>query len=287
MQWPPQPAVWPLAEWSRQILAAGHKWHVQVLGQGPALLLIHGAGGAGQSWSYVAEMLADQFTLVIPDLPGQGFSKPGKPHRFGLNEMAQDLATLMVEMDITPHGLVGHSAGGAIALRMAQQGLTCPVAAVNPALAGFDGVAGWLYPRMAKTMAHLPFTAALFSKLAGTPEKVAQLLEATGSAISPQMAERYLQLIQDTDHVNGTLKMMAAWDLQPVLRNLAKLENPCLFLLGGQDRTVPPATARSLAAKLGSITAHDMPDHGHLAHEEDPALVARQIERFFKDPSKS
>ncbi len=277
MRWPPDQYDWPMHETSTQVMAAGHRWHVQTLGDGPPVVLLHGAGGAGQSWSYAGRILADTHTVVIPDLVGQGFTQAGKPGRFGLDAMAQDLSVLLQTLGVTGAAIIGHSAGGAIALRMVQQGWRGPVVCLNPALTGFQGVAGWLYPKMAKAMATLPFSAALFSRMAGTQDNVARLLAATGSQISPDMARRYLALIQDRDHVAGTLNMMAAWDLAPLLQSLPTLAADVAFVLAENDQTVPPQTALDMAHAHPRITAQTLPGLGHLAHEEAADTVAQAI----------
>ena len=47
-----------------------HRWHVQVLGEGPTVLLLHGAGGATHSWRGLAPLLATDHRVVMLDLPG-------------------------------------------------------------------------------------------------------------------------------------------------------------------------------------------------------------------------
>ena len=67
-------ADWPLREASRFVEAGGLRWHVQTLGEGPPALLIHGTAGATHSWRGLAPLLARDFRLVAPDLPGHGFT---------------------------------------------------------------------------------------------------------------------------------------------------------------------------------------------------------------------
>lgn len=71
MQPPAIPADWPNRAASRQIRSALHLWHVQVLGQGPDLLLIHGAGGATHSWRHLVSSLTSQFRAISVELTGK------------------------------------------------------------------------------------------------------------------------------------------------------------------------------------------------------------------------
>jgi pimeloyl-ACP methyl ester carboxylesterase len=84
-------------------------------GSGPALMLIHGYGGAASNWTLVAPRLLERYRVIVPDLPGHGGSSalPGPPER--VDPYAERLAALLNE----PAVLVGHSLGAVVALRLA------------------------------------------------------------------------------------------------------------------------------------------------------------------------
>eukprot|EP01035_Chromulina_nebulosa_P062926 gene62926-86075_t len=86
---------WPNRIASRFLRAGGMRWHVQVMGTGPALLLVHGTGAATHSWRDLAPILAERFTVIAPDLPGHGFSDCPPAHLLSLPAMAQGLASLL------------------------------------------------------------------------------------------------------------------------------------------------------------------------------------------------
>ena len=77
MRWPEDADGWPLRQYSRHVLSRPHRWHVQEAGEGETLLLIHGAGGATQSWRDLFPRLAEAHhvvadgvdELVAPDPP--------------------------------------------------------------------------------------------------------------------------------------------------------------------------------------------------------------------------
>ena len=98
----------------------GRKVHVVVAGEGPDVVLIHGAGGATHSWRHLIPLLTDQFRVVAIDLPGQGFTKLGAQRRCGLDQMSEDIVTLCTAENFQPSAIIGHSTGAAIALRMAE-----------------------------------------------------------------------------------------------------------------------------------------------------------------------
>ncbi len=282
MRWPEDASGWPMAEHSEIIACAPHQWHVQSLGNGPTLLLLHGAGGATQSWRNLAPTLGENFNVVCVDLPGQGFTRSGAQNRFGLDAMAQDVSKFCAQEQLRPTAIIGHSAGAAVALRMVQLGFeTDIVIGVNAALKEFGGMAGWLFPVTAKILAALPFAATAFSANA-TRASVAKLLAGTGSKIDSEGQRNYLTLIKDTGHVGATLSMMAQWDLKPLLRELAKIECEVLLLAGENDKTVLPSTSIEAAKRMKHARAEILPGLGHLAHEEAPLSVAEQIQAAIK-----
>jgi magnesium chelatase accessory protein len=271
------PADWPHRSASRSIACAPHLWHVQEMGTGPLLLLLHGAGGASHSFRHLLPILARDYRVITLDLPGQGFTVSASRSRCGLEAMASDIATLATQENWAPLAIIGHSAGAALALRLAEMLPIKATIGINGALGGFDGVAGWLFPLMARAMSVLPLVPQVFSKLAGTPSQVHHLLTSTGSHIDPEGEAQYLRLIRTPSHVAATLAMMAQWDLGPLLARLPQQGCPCLLITSSADRAVPPEVSDRAAARLKTVQRLDIPHFGHLVHEEAAATVAEAI----------
>ncbi|MEQ6250741.1 alpha/beta fold hydrolase BchO [Sulfitobacter sp. HNIBRBA3233] len=279
MDWAREWHDWPHAEYSRFSLCKPHYWHIQEMGDGPLLLLLHGAGGASQSFRHLMPLLAEAYRVVTIDLPGQGFTRLGAQARCGLRPMAEDIAKLCAQQGWHPMAVIGHSAGGAVALELLNH-LPPPaprIIGINAALAGFSGLAGVLFPVMAKGLAMVPGVAAFFTASNANPKSVQRLLSGTGSDIPLEDQRFYRRLVGDTGHVNATLQMMAQWDLAPLLRDLPTSGAEGLLITGSRDRAVPPRTSAEIAAKVPGLSHLDLPDLGHLAHEEAPETVAEAI----------
>ncbi len=277
MRWPPSAHDWPHAGLSRQAACRGHVWHVQETGRGPALILLHGAGGATQSWRGLLPLLAARFRVIAVDLPGQGFTRRGARSRCGLDPMAADIAALAAQEGWDPAALIGHSAGGAIALRMAlDHPDPIPVIGLNAALGNFRGVAGWLFPVMAKVLALNPLTAPM---VAATMRRasVERLLTGTGSRPDAEMIRLYTALASDRAHVDGTLAMMAQWRLDGLLDRLDRIAGPVTLIAGVADLAVPPEVSREAAARLPHGRFVEVAGLGHLMHEEAPDRIAALI----------
>ncbi|MEX0365333.1 MAG: alpha/beta fold hydrolase BchO [Ruegeria sp.] len=273
---------WPNSDLSRRVQGPVHRWHIQENGKGKKVLMLHGAGGSTHSYRALIPTLAETCHVVALDLPGQGFTQLGARHRSGLDPMAQDVAALCSQEGWTPDVIVGHSAGCAVALRMAEpdlspRGQTPIIVGINAALARFSGLAGLVFPVMAKALAAVPFTASLFSGASSNPERIKALIGSTGSDLDSEGLDLYRQLVADRNHVDGTLLMMSQWNLDPLLARLPDHPATVHFIVGDNDATVPPDVSENAAAKMQRARVHHMVGLGHLAHEERPAETVALI----------
>ena len=278
MRWPDDTKDWPLAQYSQRILHRPHRWHIQENGQGPLILLIHGAGGATQSFRHLLPVLAKQYRVIAVDLPGQGFTQLGAQQRCGLDHMSQDLLSLCRNQGWVPDIVVGHSAGVAIALRMWELGMrpSRGIVGINAALGNFKGVAGWLFPVMAKALAVTPFSASLFANTT-TRNSIHNLVRGTGSTLDQDGLELYYRLARDKGHVDATLSMMAQWSLDGLLSRLGQIDCPVHLIAALGDKAVPPVVSETAARRLPHATLTQVPGLGHLAHEEDAMQIAKLI----------
>jgi magnesium chelatase accessory protein len=270
---------WPNRASSQFVEAGGLRWHVQVAGAGPVLLLIHGTGAATHSWRDMLPLLARDFTVVAPDLPGHGFT--GTPAAAGLSlpGMAAGLQALLGRLAVMPVLAAGHSAGAAILIRMCLDGMIAPAGLVslNGAVLPLPGMQAQLFYPAAKLIAALPVVPRLFAWRASNPATIRSLLQATGSSIDAAGMAQYALLARSPGHVAGAIGMMANWDLRPVERDLPRLATKLTLVVGARDRTIPPSEAGRIRALLPSAELVTLPRLGHLAHEEQPAMVAALI----------
>ena len=274
------PPDWPFRDNTRRIAARPHDWSVIDLGEGPPLLLLHGAGGAGHSFRNLIPLLATKFRVIVPDLPGQGFTRSGARGRYGVDAMAEDMATLCREMGIAPLAIIGHSAGAALALRLAPILNPRAIVGINAALGAFDGAAGVMFPLLARVLAVTPFIPHVVAKLWGNAATVAKLLSATGSPLDPAGQAQYLALVRDAAHVDGTLGMMAQWRLDELMRQIPTIATPTLLIASTGDLAVPARISRDAARAMPAATYAELPEFGHLVHEEAAAEVAALILPF-------
>jgi magnesium chelatase accessory protein len=273
------PRDWPYRQAARTLRVGLVDWYLIDIGPktAPAVWLLHGLGASGHSFRQMIGPLAERFRLIVPDLPGQGFSRAADTGRFGLDPMAEDLVALSVALQVPVNAAIGHSAGGALALRLSELTEVKAVVGINAALGSFDGAAGVLFPLLAKGLAAAPFAATLFSRLSGNARTVDRLLAGTGSHLSSEGRQMYLHLVRHPSHISGALGMMAQWRLEPLLERLAGLSVPTLLLTGDRDNAVPPAVSDQAVAKMRTAEVRHLASLGHLAHEEAPDGLAGMV----------
>lgn len=271
---------WPHRASSQFVMAGGLRWHVQDTGSGPTVLLLHGAGAATHSWRGLTPILARHLRVVAIDLPGHGFTGTPAGMALSLPEMARRVTGLIRALALEPSLIVGHSAGAAIAIRMALDGaVAAPIVAINGALRPFAGATAPLFQGLATLLLLNPLAAHVFAAQARDRSRVARLIEGTGSRIDDAGLEFYARLFRAPGHVAGTLGMMANWDLGALQRDLHKLSSPLTLVVGTRDVAVPPGVADDVAASVRQAEIIRLVGLGHLAHEERPDLVADIILR--------
>lgn len=269
---------WPLRGASQFVKAGGFDWHVQRMGRGPAALLLHGLGGATHSWRGLAPLLAKHFDLLAPDLPGHGFTASDRAPDLSLPGISRSIQALLGRLDFAPRLVIGHSAGAAVMLRMAADGVVNAdlLVGLNAAALPFEGLARRLFPMAAKLLELNPLTPWLFARSTDAAG-VARLIRGMGSRIDQHGVELYARLLSHPAHSAGALGMIANWRLEPLIRDLARVRTPVLLLHGAIDGAVLPAVADKIAALLPCATVELLRGVGHLAHEERPGQITDRI----------
>ena len=265
---------WPNRESSRFVAAGGLDWHVQVMGEGPPIWLIHGTGAATHSWRDVTPLLAERFSVVAMDLPGHGFTRGRPPGGLTLAGMARALVALSQALGSIPQAIGAHSAGAAIAARMALDGShEAPIVAFGPALLPFGGSSAPILSGLARLLFVNPLVPSLFARVARIEGQTGRFLErSTGSRLDPRGVALYGRLFASPGHCAGAIEMMADWDLAAIARDLPMLPVKMHIVHGERDAAIKVADARR-AAGLAKAEFTLLPGLGHLAHEERPAMA--------------
>lgn len=267
---------WPHREASRFVAAGSLTWHVQEMGSGPAVVLLHGTGAATHSWRHLMPLLAQHYRVIAMDLPGHGFTRGRPAGGLTLPGMAAAVTTLLQKLDVQPQRLIGHSAGAAIALRMVRDGFAVPeVVGLNAALSPFPGFFAPLFQGLARALVLNPLVPRLFAASARTSGDTGRLLvRSTGSHIDAEGVRCYALLLGNAHHCRGALEMMAGWDLAGLQRDLPKVEARVRLIHGAKDAAVPVGSVEQAVKLIPQATLEVLAGLGHLAHEERAGSVA-------------
>mgnify|MGYP001792808405 FL=1 len=103
------------------------------------------------------------------------------------------------------------------------------------------------------------------------------LIRTTGSNIPDESLRCYARLFSDRGHVDSTLQMMAQWDVDKFAARIKRVETPIPLIAGPNDLTVSPDVSRRTAEAMINATFVELEGLGHLAHEQDPDLLAQPI----------
>lgn len=289
MDWLKEGPTWPNHEASRFISARATRWHLQQMGGGdasrPHALLLHGAGATTHSYADLMPALATQFRVTALDLPGHGFTTMLGSGRPNLKAVAKGICDVLEKEEIVPALIVGHSAGAAVAVQMVANQLIKPacLVSINGSFYPFSGLAQHLFPAFAKLLFLNPLAPRIFASSAKKPKRITNLIESTGSKLNEAQVALYQRAFQSSKHVEGTLELMANWNLVPMEKLLASLDLPVLQVIGDRDGTVRPSNAVKTAAFLKHGQLLEFNGCGHLVHEERPAEVAAAILDFFNE----
>jgi len=282
MDWEALKSQWPNSEYSQFVSTSNLRWHVQILGAGPPMLLLHGLGSSTHTWRGMAPVLSQHYRLIAVDTPGHAFSSMPKPSHATFSGMTQSLGELLSTLKVWPAAIIGHSAGACLAVKLilnsANNHLPTPdLVALNPAWQPLPGLANLLFPASAKLIALNPMSGWLMARHLAKEVVVEKLLSSTGSNLSEQDIFFYRTLMQSPAHLRGVLQMMSHWELGNLPGQLSQLKGRVLIQAGINDMTIPFGQAVASHHSIRQSELQLLPDRGHLAHEEKPQESASRI----------
>ncbi len=268
--------TWPHRDASRFVRSGHIVWHVQDQGPpaAPVCLMIHGTGAASHSFRGLIPFFSQDHRVLVPDLPGHGFTTGARRRDLALPGMSRALGGLLRTLETKPDIVIGHSAGAALLLQAVLDGHLAPrlVFGLNSALEAIPGNA-FLSP-LAKVLFFNPWTANTVAMQARIGGLVQRLLKATGSQLDDEGKACYALLVSNPAHVKGALGMMAGWDLDPLVNRLGEIRVPVNLIAAADDPMVPARVSRSAARFLPGGRSSIVETGGHLLHEIAPGRIA-------------
>ena len=261
----------------KHIDAGEYRLAYREIGEGPALLFIHGMGGDSANWETEYNQFSDRYRVIGWDAPGYGDSRAFDTDLPSVGDYVMAMAALLDALGVEKTHLVGHSYGGimvtgfhrsfpdrVLSLTLAQPvigGGTGNPAERDKALKvrteeieklGADGYAKLHAPRSCSPDA--------------LPEVVARGIEVT-ARMNPQ---GYLTQFRSLRHAN-----IFEWTSRPKV--------PALIISGEHDNTAQKKDVESIAAKMPGIRHETIPGIGHMIYLEYPDRFNMLLESVLSD----
>ena len=105
---------------TREVATNGTSLHVRIGGAGPAVVLLHGYGETGDMWEPLAEKLAKDHTVIVPDLRGMGLSaRPAGG--YDKKTQGHDIAGVLDALKVERADLVTHDIGNMVGYALAAE----------------------------------------------------------------------------------------------------------------------------------------------------------------------
>ncbi len=246
---------------------------VEIDGQGPALLCIHGLGGSSNTWTPVMGAF-EGMRVIRPDLPGSARSPLGR-EALSIETYVDALASVLAELEVDTLHIAAHSLGTIVAqhfavahpARVKSLALFGPLAA--PPDAGRAGIRARAELARGGDAAMQEIADAIVKGATSAQTKSDQpaVLALVRESVMRQPPEGYAQSCE------------ALAGAQPAA--VERLDVPALLVTGDQDGVAPPANVEALAARIAGSRRIVVADCGHWTTYEKPQACIEALREFY------
>nr|WP_246800743.1 alpha/beta hydrolase [Mesorhizobium amorphae] len=281
-----QPPEFPAAFKTREIATNGTMLHVRTGGQGPAVVLLHGYGETGDMWVPMAEDLARDHTVIVPDLRGLGLSaRP--PGGYDKKTQGADIAGVLDALKIERADLVAHDIGNMVGYAFAVQN---PQRVTRLVLidAPVPGIGPWEEILKNPLLWHFRFGGPDMERLVAGRERIYldrfwNEFSANPARFTEGSRAHYAKLYAQPGAMHAGFAQFAAFD-QDAIDNKAslaangKLSMPVLAI--GGEKSFGPMMATVMRFAASDVTEGVVPDSGHWIMEENPQATVAMVRDF-------
>ena len=242
-------------------------------GQGAPILLLHGWGGQVESVDPIANALAQQFAITSIDFPGHGESSL-PPRAWHVSDFLDATLKVMDRLELPQPGIVAHSFGGRVSIKLAAQ---------YPQRAGrilFTAGAGVVPPAsIAKRFKRL------VGATAGKLRTAAHAAAPSTDAFVERLGERLFPYLASSDYKNAgelreTLRFVVAEDLTSLLH---KIQSKCLLVWGDQDQETPLYCGETMKRLIPGAELVVFAGAGHFPYVDQMNKFNMLALKFFRE----
>jgi pimeloyl-ACP methyl ester carboxylesterase len=235
----------------------GFSLHYEVTGSGPeTVVLTHGLGSSGATWSALVAELADRYRVVTWDLRSHGRS--GSPHEpCTVVALGVDLAAVVAAVGDAPVHALGHSAGGVLSMQLA---IAHPERVRSAILVGTSSECN-------------ARAAAYYDALAAIGEREG------GAAVVRRLGADPTGLLPDGPGFAHVARAMGSLHGAPLTPELERVRCPTLVVVGADD-VLGVGGSVIISRRVPRCRLEIVPERGHSIFHEDPSGFARLVGDF-------
>lgn len=238
----------------------------QLTGQGKLIFLLHGWGDSSKGLADLSQALAKNYRVLSVDLPGFGGTQNPK-EVWGLDNYSEFIASCFTKLDLKqPYAVIGHSNGGAVAVRALGLKKLQPKRLVLLAASGI---------RTKQKSRRL----------------ILNIIAKTGNIATIWMPERYRKALRQSLYATAGSDMLVAPELeetfkktvrQDVQNDAANLDLPTLIINGTEDKAVPVQDGQQYKRLIKDSKLEIIDGAGHFVHQDEAQKVEGLIQEFLK-----
>lgn len=241
-------------------------------GEGEVVVLLHGFCGSAEYWEKVIPYLSGSYRVIAPDLRGHGISD-APIGAYTIEQMADDVLSLLDALELPKVTLLGHSLGGYITLSFAQRH--------GARLNGFGLIHSTGYADTDEAKEKRLKSVGIIQNQGITvfvDELVPGLFAPGTGDQAPQLLERAREIGYKTPP-QGAEGALLAMRERPDRRDvLSASELPVLLVAGAEDGLIP--AEKTFTTAKANVTQATIPGAGHMSMFEAPERLAEIIKDF-------
>lgn len=270
----------------------GHQLHIAETGNGKPLLLLHGWPQHWYVWRKLIPLLSQKYKLIMPDLPGFGWSEVPKDFDYNKEQLASEVLALLDVLKLKQVGLIGHDWGGWIGF------LAC---LREPKRFSAFLALGILHPFKKVDSGIFQLWRCFYQIVLATPFLGEQLLQKAPSFLEQLMLAAAKQpdtwtkedlhafsyILQQPERAHASSLLYRTFLTKEFFRirfgryNSQQMTVPTKLLIGENDPVFSRRYSDGYTNHPQNISVEFIADCGHFIPEEKPEIVAKEIEGMF------
>jgi pimeloyl-ACP methyl ester carboxylesterase len=269
----------------RHVTIHGHDVSYRRAGDGPVILLVHGIAGSSRAWRDVMPSLAEEYTVIAPDLIGHGNS--AKPMGdYSLGAYASGMRDLLGVLGVHKATVVGQSFGGGVAMQLAYQHPECCERLVLVDSGGLGREVSWLLRAMTLPGSEflMPIIFPSFVRRRGND--LSRMLAGRGAFMARvgEMWRAYASLTASDNRQSFVRTVIdpGGQTVSAMDRLYLAAHLPTLIVWGDRDNIIPVSHAYAAHEAIDGSRLEIIEGIGHFPHVEAPERFLEVLLHFLR-----